>query len=61
MQPICAETFMMLNKWKHALCLKSAPLKGLESLVESSVTKSTALKGLPLLNAFTYYEFLCLT
>ncbi len=33
MQPIYAGTFTLFNKWTDELCLKSAPLKGLEVLM----------------------------
>ncbi len=33
----------------------------LDCLVHSSITESTALTGLPLLNTYPYYEFLSLT
>jgi len=51
----CAGTFMQLING-HMHCRKSAPLKGLDFLVYSFITKSMALTGLSILNTYPYYE-----
>ena len=46
---------MQLIIWTHALCLKSAPLKGLSAPFVQTNTKSLALKGLMMDNDHGIY------